>query len=132
MFAEIWTWITTNATTLGYVFGAGPTIWAIVQFILNKSAEAKRHQFESYHALIKQLVEQETPDQPMRLDRQIAVIFELRRFAHYRPVTLRIFKGLKQDWAGQAQPSRARLHEELDLAIEEIERKISCRLCRRR
>jgi len=87
-------------------------------------AEAKRVRFETYHSLIKQLVERENPDQPMRLDRQIAVIYELRNFKDYFPVTLRILTGLKTDWADYGPiDKRARLMEELDLAIAYIQKK---------
>ncbi|MNG37384.1 hypothetical protein D3C84_1247180 [compost metagenome] len=61
----------------------------------------------------------------MRLDRQIAVVFELRNFKEYFPVTLRIFKGLKESWAEYGpEEKRERLHEELDLAITYIEKKL--------
>ncbi len=117
--------MTTNATTLGVVLGAIPTIWAIVQYILNKRAEEKRLDFETYHKLIKQLVEREDPNLPMKLDRQIAIIFELRGFKHYFPVTLRILRGLKLDWADYGPADkRARLFEELDLAIAYIANKV--------
>jgi hypothetical protein len=125
MLTSIWLWISTNASTLGIVFGVIPTVWAIIQFILNKRAEEKRLQFETYHKLIKQLVEREDPNLPMRLDRQIAIIFELRDFKHYFPVTLRIFKGLKNDWAEYGPvDKRQRLIEELDLAITFIAKKV--------
>jgi hypothetical protein len=125
MLESVWSWVAANATTLGVVLGAGPTIWAVVQYILNNRAEAARRQFETYHALIKQLVEREDPNQPMKLDRQIAIIFELRNFKRYYPVSLRILKGLRVDWADYGPTGkRSRLHEELDLAIEFIGRKI--------
>ena len=64
-------------------------------------------------------------DQPMRLDRQIAVIFELRNFKEYFPVTLRILRGLKESWADYGpKEKRNRLHEELDESISYIERKL--------
>lgn len=59
----------------------------------------------------------------MRLDRQVAVVFELRSLDAYHPVTLRILKGLKEDWSnaeyGPLQ-KRGRLLAEIDLAIEHI------------
>lgn len=125
MLTYIWSWISINAPTLGIVIGVIPTVWAIVQFILNKRAEEKRLQFETYHKLIKQLVEREDPNQPMRLDRQIAIIFELQHFKHYFPVTLRILNGLKNDWAEYGPvDKRLRLIEELDIAITFISKKI--------
>lgn len=61
----------------------------------------------------------------MRLDRQIAVIFELRNFKEYFPVTLRILKGLKVSWAEYgSEEKRGRLQKELDLSIEYIESKL--------
>jgi len=125
MFASLWSWLTENAAALGIVLAALPIIWAVIQFILIRRAEAKRIRFETYHSLVKQLVERENPDQPMRLDRQIAVIFELRNFKHYFPVTLRILKGLRTDWANYGPPEkRARLMEELELAITHIQKKV--------
>ena len=54
----------------------------------------------------------------MRLDRQIAVIFELRNFKEYFPVTLRILRGLKKSWTGYGpKEKRNRLHEELNETI---------------
>jgi len=125
MFTSIWSWLVDNAAALGIVLGAVPIVWAVIQFILIRRAEAKRVRFETYHSLIKQLVERENPDQPMRLDRQIAVIYELQNFKHYFPVSLRILKGLRTDWAnyGPAE-KRARLMEELDLAIAYIQKKV--------
>ena len=126
MLIPIWTWITSNITVLGVILGATPTIWAIFQFIYNKRDEANRQQFETYHSLIKQLVEPESPNTPMRLDRQIAIIFELRNFKRYYPVTLRILKGLKTDWSKNAlQPNLPRMLEELDLAIEFISHRLT-------
>ena len=125
MLTTILTWVSQNAAALGVLLGAGPVIWGIVQFILVRRAEEKKIRFETYHSLIKQLVEREKADQPMRLDCQIAVIFELRNFKHYFPVTLRILRGLKTDWSDYGpEDKRVRLMEELDLAIAYIEKKV--------
>ena len=69
-----------------------------------KGADQRERHFLAYHKLIQQLVEREEPDQPMRIDRQIAVIFELRNFKEYFPVTLRILRGLKS--LGRAMTQR--------------------------
>jgi len=61
-----------------------------------------------------------------KLDRQIAVIFELRArtFKRYYPVTLRILEGLKHDWASYGpDDKRKRLMQELDLAIAHLKKK---------
>jgi len=127
MFSALVNWLSQNAAGLGVLLGAGPALWAVVQFILVRRAEQKKHRFETYHNLIKQLVDRENPDQPKKLDRQIAVVFELRDFKHYFPVSLRILKGLRGDWSdGSYGPEgkRDRLLEEIDLAIEYMQKRV--------
>lgn len=125
MIADIFIWISKNTPALGVLLAAGPVIWGIVQFILVRRAEEKKIRFETYHSLIKQLVERENPDQPLRLDRQTAVVYELRDFKHYFPVTLRILKGLREDWSDYGpKEKRDRLLGEIDLAIEYIKNKV--------
>jgi hypothetical protein len=120
-----WQWLTDNGTALGVVLALIPIVWAVVQFILIKKADERRLSFTTFHNLIKQLVEPENPNQPLFLDRQIAIIFELRNFKNYYPVTLRILKGLKSTWAVPVQDAnRQRLMEELELTIKHIERKL--------
>ena len=131
-FHAAWKWLNDNGGALGVIVGVLvvvatllPILWAAVQYIKIKRADERRLQFTTYHSLVKQLVERENPDQPMRLDRQIAVIFELRTFKRYFPVTLRILKGLKEDWSDYGPADkRKRLMEELDLAIVDLERKV--------
>ncbi len=125
MVADFFSWISQNAAGLGALLAAGPVIWGIVQFILVRRAEEKKIRFETYHSLIKQLVERENPDQPMKLDRQTAVVYELRDFKHYFPVTLRILKGLRDDWSDYGpKEKRDRLLKEINLAIEYIQDKV--------
>jgi hypothetical protein len=127
MFAALWKWLSDNGTAIGVVLAAIPLLWAVVQYIRIKRAEDRRIQFTTFHDLIKQLVEREDPNQPMRLDRQIAVIFELRArtFKRYYPVTLRILEGLKNDWEAYGpEDKRKRLMQELDLAIAHLKKKI--------
>jgi hypothetical protein len=124
MATEMLGWVKDNLPVLTVTI---PALWIAIQFILNRRSEAKRQQFETYHLLIQRLVEREQAGQPLKLDRQIAVIFELRSLTHYHPVTLRIFKGLKVSWKDygpQDEPEKtARLHEELDLAIADIQKR---------
>ena len=125
MIPALWKWLTDNGTALGVIIAAIPILWAGVQFILIKKAENKRVRFTTFHNLIKQLVEPETPDQAMRVDRQVAVVYELRSFKNYYPVTLRILKGLRKDWTAQPPPPHwQRLIEEMDHAIKYIEKKV--------
>jgi hypothetical protein len=54
------------------------------------------------------------------LDRQIAIVFELRHFPRYFECTERILTGLKQSWGGQ--PEISRLIHEIELTLKHIER----------
>jgi hypothetical protein len=119
----MWNWLANNAAPLGIVIASAPIIWGIVQFVLIKRADAKRVRFETFHRLIKELVEPEGDGRHLKMDRQIATIFELRRFPHYFPVTRRILKGLKTAW----RDWNPRLLEEIDLTIDYIERAMSTR-----
>lgn len=78
-------------------------------------------EFEVFHKLIKELVEPETPAQAMKLDRQVALVFELRNYKKYYPVTLRILKGLKNS---RMKPEHKRLLNEINISIEHIENNI--------
>lgn len=96
-----------------------------MQYVAQKRQELRSAKFETYHKLIKQLVEREDKDQPMMLDRQLAVVFELRRFNEYHEPSLRILKGLRDSWKDNYEPKdkRNRLIDEMDATISHIERK---------
>jgi|SRR5882724_2599020 len=109
-------WLSENAALLA---ASLPIAWAAVQFVFIRRQESRKATFETYHRLIKELVERERPDAPMRVDRQVAIVFELRHFKRYRPVTLRILRGLRKEWEREGDP---RVKEELDLTIAELDR----------
>jgi hypothetical protein len=96
---------------------AGVTLmWQIIQFSLNKNTEAKSRQFEIYHRLIKELVEPGEKDKTY-IDRQCAVVFELRHFKRYRELTTRILSGLREDWKNDPG-FHPRLKNEINLTLD--------------
>lgn len=88
-------------------------VWAFKKF----SEHLKDKRFNNYHRLIKELVDGETPDAILRLDRQIAILFELRNYSSYYEVSERILIGLQE--AGWNKHSE-RLAKEIDLTLEYI------------
>ncbi len=77
--------------------------WAVLKF----REYLKDKRFKTYHELIDELVnEQLQPDRTIKLDRQIAIIFELRNFPSYYPVTTRILTDLKDEWKEQPRAIR--------------------------
>lgn len=121
---QLFEWLSANAAAISIVVATLPIVGAAVQFLYLRREQERRRRFQVYHRLLRQLVQRENPDTPKMLDRQIATIFELRSFQFYFPVTLRILRGLRNDWANYGPlDKRLRLLEEIDLAIEDIARR---------
>ncbi|MCL1826139.1 MAG: hypothetical protein FWG26_09440 [Betaproteobacteria bacterium] len=77
-------------------------------------------EFEVFHKLVKELVEPSGENRTLYIDRQAAIIFELRNFKRYYPYSLRMLIGLHSRWS--AVPDRfSRLLEELNLTIQFLE-----------
>ena len=88
----------------------------VYKYFEEKRIQEEDARFQNYHKLIKDLVEWDSNTQVM-LDRQIAIVFELRSFFKYYPVTLRILAGLKESW--KQTPNKRILHE-IDLTEQYI------------
>lgn len=88
------------------------------QWLSIKRAEERQRRFESFHKLVKDLVEPEERDKAMRLDRQVAIIFELTKYAEYYPVSKRILEGLLISW-GETKANQ-RLIDEINISLKYI------------
>jgi hypothetical protein len=107
-------WISQNGPALGFIATLVAALIPLYQFIRTKKAEERRNNFENYHKLIKELVDTGAP----KLDRQIAIVFELRNFKNYFPVSIRILNGLKAEWGKDEQQDKyLRLLQEIDLTL---------------
>jgi hypothetical protein len=95
-------------------------IWSTTQQIAQRKADAREREFQAFHRLVKELVSPDSADGVMRLDRQAAVVFELRHFPLYYDFTERMLMGVKKGWASNpnVQP---RLIEEIDLTLKHIQ-----------
>jgi len=100
---------------LGVLIAYFSLVLPIYRFLQDKRKEERNKRFENYHKLIDELVGGQSGRQVM-LDRQVAIIFELRNFKEYYPVTLRILNGLKINWA----KADKRLLEEIALTEKYI------------
>jgi hypothetical protein len=98
-------------------------IFGIYKFQAERKATFFWKEFEVYHKLVKELVEPPMEGGALYMDRQAAIMYEMRNFKRYYPYTCRMLKGLREKWA--AVPNQyPRLIEELDLTIEFIEKKL--------
>jgi len=70
--------------------------------------------------------ETRNPDRVIKLDRQIAIIFELRNYTNYYPVTHRILTDLKVTWKDQP-----RIIKEIDLTLDFISKEWFTRIYRK-
>lgn len=99
-----------------------PLTYQAWQYLDQRKRELKDKRFETYHNLIRSLVGP-TDEKAimMYLDRQIAIVFELRNFLEYAEVSERILKGLKDAWFENA--NNARLLTEIDLTLKYLSNK---------
>jgi hypothetical protein len=115
-------WLGNHVAALGALGASATFIWSAIQFILGRSKEQRTHEFEAFHRLVKELVEPDEKSGVKWVDRQVAVVFELRHFSRYFEVTERILTGLRESW-GQLQGPASRLTEELDLTLSYIRKR---------
>jgi hypothetical protein len=110
-----------NAAAFGVLGAAVAFAWSVVQFMLIRMRDERHREFELYHRLIKELVALDPETKVMWIDRQCAVMFELRQFKRYDELTLRTLNGLREKWSSDPGFIFPRLIEELDLTVVHIE-----------
>ncbi len=99
-------------------------LFGVYKYLHDQRQFHRWKEFEVFHKLVRELVEPDAKDQAMYIDRQAAVIFELRSFKRYYPYTLRMLLGLRGKWGdGGVREKYPRLVEELNLTIAYLERK---------
>jgi len=107
-------WLAGHQPAIAIVLACAALLWQVIQFIVTHTNDAKNRQFEAYHRLFKELVKPE--DGQTHVDRQCAVVFELVRFKKYRPLSVRILRGLQDDW--KTNPAfHPRLAKEIEMAL---------------
>ena len=123
--AKLLAWFFAHTTALS-VFGAAVAfIWSVAQFLVQRRRESRERQFEMYHRLVKELVSPDYAGGTMWIDRQAAVVFELRHFPRYYEYTERMLKGMR-DWLSkdkQDETRARRLLEEIDLTLAHIRKR---------
>ncbi|WP_321404474.1 hypothetical protein [Maridesulfovibrio sp.] len=124
MIQAVWQWLGNNSGQFAVLIAVIPPSFGALLYLFQKRQELKNKHFKTYHALVKQLVEGEK-DSDLMLDRQLAVVFELRNFSEYYEPSLRILVGLKESW--EKNSGRSRLIDEIEETISYIESRRRCR-----
>lgn len=116
----LWTWLDTHSGAFSLIVTLGTSLFLACKYLKQRAIEIRDRRFEVYHTLIQRLVEP-APGAVIMLDRQIAVVYELRNFPEYYDVTLRILRGLRDTW--KSAPANERLLSEIDLTLAYVESK---------
>ena len=121
------------AKTLAWLLAHGPAlsalgagiafIWSVAQFLVQRQRESRERQFKTYHRLVKELVSPDPATGSTWVDRQSAVVFELRHFPRYTEFTERMLKGLREEWGKNPKPGMGRLLEEINLTLSHIRKR---------
>jgi hypothetical protein len=93
--------------------------WPVWQFFAVRRQQARDREFEIFHRLIKELVQPPEKHDTMFVERQMAVVYELRNFPRYREVTGRMLKNLREFWSATGNKALLR---EIDLTLAYLER----------
>ncbi|ESW44912.1 hypothetical protein D022_1572 [Vibrio parahaemolyticus 12310] len=119
-------WITNNISSIGSYIALATFLLSVVtfafsayRFVTTRRDAQLQIDFENYHRLIAQLVGSQRDTDTMKMDTQVAIVYELCRFKRYKPVTVRILQGLKDEWSNNDNKNE-RLINELDLAIKKL------------
>jgi hypothetical protein len=115
--------LTGIAAIVAALIAAITFFWNMVQFLWTRTKESRERQFETYHKLVKVLVSGDSSD--VSIDRQAAVVFELRHFPRYYGYTERMLKNLKEALREEGKP---RILDEIDLTLQYVRRKWRYRL----
>jgi hypothetical protein len=113
----------TYGTQLSAIGAALTFIFSAYKFQAERRTAHFWKEFEVYHKLVKELVEPPAENIGLYVDRQAAVLYEMRNFKRYYPYSLRMLKGLHDKWAN-APGMFPRLINELELTIEHIQKSL--------
>lgn len=94
-------------------------LWTVIQFALTQRRDRQKHVFETYHKLVEDLVDSGGQGRIAKIDRQCAIIYELRFYSRYRSVTRRMLLGLQSTW-GTPTGAYPRIAEEIDLTLKAL------------
>ena len=89
-----WEMLNSNSGAIGLFLASLPFLWAAIEYVRKARSERIQTRFENYHRLVAELVDG-PEDHPLRLDRQLAIVFELQNYPEYREPTLRILEHLR-------------------------------------
>ncbi|WP_434771230.1 hypothetical protein [Pseudomonas entomophila] len=97
----MWEWLVENNGVLALIVAVLVAMSALIQFFLIKRSEEHARQFANYHKLLEDLNELKNPDgttSGQYLDRQMAIVYELRNLRKYHAISIRILERCLGTW----------------------------------
>ncbi len=116
-------WLLAHTAALGIFAGVATFAWSVTQFLVLRYRESRERQFEAYHRLVKDLVTPDSGSGGLFIDRQAAVIFELRHFPRYYEFTERMLRDFRKICEADTTYRGPRLIEEIDLTLKHMRSK---------
>lgn len=93
----VWKWVSDNNGALAFLLALVVAGSALYHYISIKRTEERARRFSSYHELVEALNGNGAGGAPF-VDRQITVVFEMRNFPEYYPVTIRLLERSLERW----------------------------------
>jgi hypothetical protein len=121
LFVDIWSFLSSNQGGITVVFVIVAGLWQYWRYI-------KEWNFQNYHKLIKELNQSDTEGENIKLYRQVAVVYELRNYPRYFPVSIRILQGWLNSRSEKLDDNFKDLFEEMKLSIEYMNKNFIYRL----
>lgn len=117
---DIVIFLNSYAAGLTILLTAVAGIFKFWQYVNIKKTELRQKAFDNYHKLIKDLVQSDTQGEKIKLDRQVAAVYELRNYPEYFNVSIRIL----QEWLDRHEVQNFRqLYQEIELSINYMKKK---------
>lgn len=116
-------WLLAHTAALSAFGAAVAFVWSIAKYLMQRGRESRERQFKTYHRLVKELVSPDPATGSTWIDRQAAVVFELRHFPRYYEFTERMLRGLREQWSNDPGSPRQRLLKEIDLTLADIQKR---------
>lgn len=119
-FIKIWNFIGSNSGGITIISIIVAGIWQYWKY-------RKEWNFQNYHKLIKELNQSDTPNEAIKLYRQVAVVYELRNYPRYFSVSKRILQG----WLDSREVHDSKYKElylEMRISIEYMNKNFITRL----
>jgi hypothetical protein len=135
MWDLIWKFVTDHNGALGLMVALGTAIAALHNYFSIKRSEERARKFSNFHQLLQDLNEGKPKPNGdtggQYIDRQQAIIYELRSFKEYHPVIIRVLNRGVVTWSESDTPHMSDLIDEANMTMSFIIRNNSLKAKRR-